>query len=417
MKIILTSIGTRGDMEPFLAIGEILKEKGHQIICLFPEQFRNLAEDSGFEFASLGSEFIEMLDSPFGKIAMGGGGLSFKKLKAYIKLISMQSAVNKAMILKQEVVIEEESPDRIIHNGKVIYPVIWGLKNKGQTILLSPVPYLHYVKNHAHVAFNRNFGAFINKLTYALANFGLVKTIVGSVKWLSLPIKVSQKEIQKALFRNKAIYTISPSLFERPNYWKNNLKVLGYHERKKTNNWEPNPEMELFLEKHSKLIFVTFGSMINPKPLEKTHIILDVLERNNIPAIINTASGGLIKPENFNKNLFFFVETIPYDYIFPKMYSIIHHGGSGTTHSALKYGCATLIIPHIIDQYVWNKIVYNKGLGPLGIDVSKINTKNIELKILDLLNNKSFKDNSEKLGLEMRSENLRSEIYKSIIEE
>lgn len=44
MKIILISIGTRGDMEPFLSIGEILKEKGHQVICAFPEQFRDLAE-------------------------------------------------------------------------------------------------------------------------------------------------------------------------------------------------------------------------------------------------------------------------------------------------------------------------------------------------------------------------------------
>jgi len=32
MKIILISIGTRGDMEPFLSIGEILKEKGHNVL-------------------------------------------------------------------------------------------------------------------------------------------------------------------------------------------------------------------------------------------------------------------------------------------------------------------------------------------------------------------------------------------------
>lgn len=44
MKIVLISIGTRGDMEPFLAIGEILKEKEHRVICAFPEQFRDLAE-------------------------------------------------------------------------------------------------------------------------------------------------------------------------------------------------------------------------------------------------------------------------------------------------------------------------------------------------------------------------------------
>ncbi len=63
MKIILISIGTRGDMEPFLSIGEILKEKGHQVICAFPEQFRDLAEKSNLEFDSPGSKFIEMLDS------------------------------------------------------------------------------------------------------------------------------------------------------------------------------------------------------------------------------------------------------------------------------------------------------------------------------------------------------------------
>ncbi len=67
MKIILISIGTRGDIEPFLAIGEILKEKGHQVICAFPEQFSSLVEDSNMEFASLGPKFIEMLDSDIGK--------------------------------------------------------------------------------------------------------------------------------------------------------------------------------------------------------------------------------------------------------------------------------------------------------------------------------------------------------------
>ena len=179
-------------MEHFLAIGEILKEKRHQIICLFPEQFRNLAEEAGFQFASLGDEFIKMLDSPAGKTAMGGGRFGFRKLIAYIKLISMQSAVNREMILKQELVIEREQPDRIVHNGKVIYPVIWSLANKEKTILLSPVPYIHYVKNHSHVAFNKNFGPFINKITYQLANFGLVKTIMSSVKWIPTTKKVSQ---------------------------------------------------------------------------------------------------------------------------------------------------------------------------------------------------------------------------------
>ena len=415
MKIILTSIGTRGDMEPFLAIGEILKENGHTIICLFPEQFRILVEDSGFQFESLGSEFIKMLDSPAGRIAMGGGKFGFNKMKAYIKLISIQQEVNKAMILKQEAVIEREQPDRIVHNGKVMYPIVWGLDNN-KRVLVSPVPYIHYVKDHAHVAFNKNFGTFINKLTYQLANFGLIKTISGSLKLLSIPKKITTKEIKRALLENKAIYTVSPSLFKRPEYWDDNIQVLGYHERKKTTNWEPSRKLTSFLEKHQKTILVTFGSMINKNPSQKTEVILDILERNNIPAIINTASGGLVEPKTYNKDYFHFVKQIPYDWVFPKLYAVIHHGGSGTTHTAVKYGCASLIVPHIIDQYVWNKIVSKNGLGPLGVDVSDINVNLLEPRIIDLYTNKSYKETAEKIGQEIKNESFKMQICKTIEE-
>jgi len=91
MKIILLSIGTRGDMEPFLAIGEILKEKGNQVICAFLKQFRNLTENSNMEFASLGTKFIEMLDSDVGKAALGGSGSGLKKFIATVKLAGKQT--------------------------------------------------------------------------------------------------------------------------------------------------------------------------------------------------------------------------------------------------------------------------------------------------------------------------------------
>jgi sterol 3beta-glucosyltransferase len=236
MKIILISIGTRGDMEPFLAIGEILNEKGHQVICAFPEQFKDLVEDSNMEFFSLGTRFIELLESDDGKAAMGGSGSQLKKILAYIKLAGKQTEVNKELVDKQYELIESEIPNRIVYNGKVVYAIIWELNNRGKTILVSPLPYMHYVKNHAHVAFNSNFGPFLNKLTYLLANFGLVTTVMIAKKWLKLSRKITRKQISYVLLSNKAIYTISPSLFSRPDYWNENLKVLGYQKKKKVTN-------------------------------------------------------------------------------------------------------------------------------------------------------------------------------------
>lgn len=416
MKIILISIGTRGDMEPFLAIGEILKEKGHQVICAFPEQFRNLVEDSNLEFASLGTKFIKMLESDVGKAAMGGSGSGLKKFLANVKLAKNQTEINKDLINKQYEIIESEIPDRILYNGKVIYPIIWGLNNRGKNILVCPLPYIHYVRDNTHVLFNSNFGPFFNKLTYSFANFGLVITVMITKRWLKITKKITRKRIKKALLSNKAIYTISPSLFSRPDYWNENLKVLGFLERNKTLNWRPDKDLNGFLEKHNRILLITFGSMTNPEPEEKTKIIIDILERNKIPAIINTAFGGLVKPDRFDSELILFVSQIPYDWIFPKIYGVIHHGGSGTTHLALKYGCATMIIPHIIDQFVWNKIINKRGVGPKGIKIGKITTKNIEPKILELVNNSSFKKKAEKLANQMRKEDFREELYNSIVE-
>jgi len=273
------------------------------------------------------------------------------------------------MIERQQRTILHEMPDRIVHNGKAMYPVIWEAENQGKTIYVSPVPYLHYVKGHTHIAFNSNYGEFLNKLTYKLADWGILKTIVNSMQWLN-KTNVTKQQVKRALEDHKIVYTISPQLFKRPPYWKKNLNVLGFHERNKAVNWQPGQELLAFLEKHPKLIFITVGSMTNPDPKHKTDIILDILERNNIPAIINTSMGGLVEPANYNRNLVHFVSSIPYDWIFPKMYAVIHHGGSGTTHMALKNGCATMIIPHIIDQFIWNNIVFEKGVGPRGIKIS-----------------------------------------------
>ncbi len=416
MKIILMSVGTRGDMEPFLALADILNKKGHQVICAFPEQFRDLAEASGFEFASLGTKLIELLDSPDGRAAMGAGGSGWKKFTATLKLAVNQGEANKELAHAQYELIERENPDKIIYNGKAVYPVLWGLKNEGKTVFVSPIPYMHYVEGHTHIAFNTNLGTFLNKLTFALANFGMVTTTMVAKKWLNIKDKISRKSIREFLKTNKSVYTISPTLFPRPEHWHEDLQVLGYHERDKTVDWQPDEELQTFLAKHPKMLFVTFGSMLNTAPEEKTKVILDILSRHQIPAIINTASGGLVEPENYDREMLHFVNRIPYDWVFPKMYAVIHHGGSGTTHMALKSGCATMIIPHIIDQFAWNGIIHELGAGPKGDKIGKLTVKNLEPKIQDLWNNAHYKAKAETIGTQMSEEDYKEAIYKFITE-
>lgn len=416
MKILLLSIGSRGDMEPFLAIGELLAGYGHEVVCAFPEQFRSLAEDSGFRFLSLGKEFIEMLESPEGRSAMGGSAGVWKKIKAYIKLARIFSPLRRQLMERQFKILEEEQPDRLVHHAKAVYAYIWGLTYPGQNILIFPVPYtMHPVKDYGHIMFNRNFGVIGNKLTYQLARFGLVRTLVNDSKVLPLSKKISGSFAKKALDSNKSVYTISPTLFSRPWYWPEHVVVMGYHERNKKIQWQPGTSLLNFLKQHPKFILVTFGSMTNPDPEGKTRLIVTQLQQLKIPAIINTAGGGLAEIETYDSKLIHFVNRIPYDYLLPKTYAVMHHGGSGTSHMAIKYGCASLIIPHIIDQFFWNKLLANKGAGPKGPSITQLSAKNIGPLLRDLWSDPSYKEQALLLAKQMTGENFKELLTDFII--
>lgn len=237
----------------------------------------------------------------------------------------------------------------------------------------------------------------------------------GTAKKYFKELHVSLKQIKQVLSSLKIVYLISPAIFSRPDYWPPNAKVLGYQERDKVTSWTPDKELVEFIKRHEKTLLITFGSMTNPKPAKKSKIFIDILTKHGIPAIINISGGGLAEPEQYDKSLIQFVPSIPYDWIFQKLYGVIHHGGSGTTHSALKYGCASMIIPHTADQPLWGRLISELGVGPRSLSVIKISRKKLEPKILDLFNNEAYKANAERISEKMQFEDFREALYKTIV--
>jgi UDP:flavonoid glycosyltransferase YjiC (YdhE family) len=264
MKIILAAIGTRGDIEPFLAIGKILKEKGHQVICAFSEKFRELTESCDIEFASLGKKNDVLLDSDAGRISIGGSGI--KKFFASIKL--MKLAQNQKAPQEKEFklyeLIKQERPDRIVYHSKIVYPLLWEYKYRGKTIFVCPFAYFHYIKGHSFF-FGKNYGEYFNKLTFKFYDFGVVTGTMIAKKWLQINDKITRRQLKNIIHNRKFIYTISPSLFPRPGYWGSNVKVLGHQELKRKTDWKPEKKLTEFIEKNEKILFITFGSMTNPE--------------------------------------------------------------------------------------------------------------------------------------------------------
>ena len=143
--------------------------------------------------------------------------------------------------------------------------------------------------------------------------------------------------------------------------------------------------------------------MVNHHPEQISEVILNTLEKHQIPTIVNLSWGGLVKIKT-SSDLFFFVEKIPYDWVLWQLYGIIHHGGSGTTHSAARAGTVQLLVPHIMDQYFWNRLVATLGLGPLGIPISKLKPKSFEKVVLEFWNKKEFKKKAAEIAKKIEHE-------------
>ena len=417
MKVILFALGTRGDIEPFLAIAQLLSDKKWDVLCVFPEKFRETVEGMGLSFKGFTREFLELLDGQDAKMFMGGRGSIFKRFGILVRMSKASIKLSKEIIALQHRIQLEENPDKIIYHPKCNYTLVWGMANPGKTIMVSPLPFMAHPIDYL-TALGKNYGKLINRLSFWITNTGkaiVLKKVSRKYRKDNNGPRITVSSIKKAMLeKENTFYAVSPSLFPRPDNWPEQAKVVGYYERDKTLNWQPNEVLIKFLERHEKIVLITFGSMSNSNPAEKTGVIVEVLKKHNIPAIINTSWGGLEAMSEPPGNILF-VNNIPYDWAFPKMYAIIHHGGSGTTHTALKYACPSLVIPHILDQFFWSKTITDLHLGPEGIPIKHLDEKTFERKLLALMNDPAYKNNATIISEKMKTENDVDKLYEMII--
>ena len=399
-------MGTRGDIEPFLAVGEILDERGWEVVCLFPEQFRADVEKMGFRFHGFSAEFLKLIEGSDAREILSGEGGFFSKLKNWSTLASKGMKLARESVEIQHRVTLDEAPDRIIYHPKCNTAIVWGMANPGRAIMLCPIPGLaHAVDDFAPMW--KDFGRTLNRLGYRLVNWikafavkRFTKRFAGELGVTDLAVKAINRAM---LETERTIYTVSPSLFKRPAYWPEKAEVVGFFERDKAAHWTPPDKLKQFIAAHEKILFISFGSMTNTDPTRKTEAMVSVLEKHKIPAIINTSWGGLKAIDNAPAHVFF-VDNIPYDWLFPKMYAVVHHGGSGSTHMALKYDCPSLVVPHALDQPFWARNVTENGFGPKGLPISKLSEVEFEQRLADLYNNESYRKNTQEIGRTMSAE-------------
>ncbi len=384
------SLGSRGDMEPFLALGEELQAKGDSVAFCLPAQFESLAKQVSPHFYPMSPEFLELMNDPQVRQLTGQLGSAVSRFKTLLRLMGSTRLIQEQLIRDQKAADDAFESDEIIYHIKCVYPTLAHLQLGKPVRILSPaLGLLHPLDHEPAIGFGQPGSKTWNRLTYRLANHILIqKSILSFSKtpskewaWTSH----SLKQIKRALLEEIPIeYACSTEIIKRPHDWPEQAQISHFRERNKSQHWRPDPALLDFLTNNPKPLFVSFGSMINAHPDQVGQLILETTAEAGVPVLINSSWGGIEVPSTLPSHAFL-VSDVPYDWLLSRVGAIVHHGGSGTTHSAWAFRLPQLIIPHFGDQFFWNRVVQAQKIGPLGPSIKALNKDNFKAAVNALL--------------------------------
>jgi sterol 3beta-glucosyltransferase len=160
--------------------------------------------------------------------------------------------------------------------------------------------------------------------------------------------------------------------------------------------------LSAFIEAGKPPVFIGFGSMPIKDPQRTTTIILEALKQSEQRGILHMGWGGL-----GNQSLpdyVFKIDYAPYDWLFPRMAMVIHHGGSGTTAFGLRSGIPSCVVPFVFDQFYWGERIAQMGVGHKPIPYKELNVKRLTEAIRFGVSDPQTKQKAFELGQRIRAE-------------
>jgi len=356
MRISIHTLGTRGDVQPYLALALELRRRGHQVQIAAPVQFESMITQREVQFAPLPGDFLALLDSPQGKAAVDGGqGFSagFKLLK-YIRPLMLQ------LINAEWEAAKTFTPQLIVGHPKSIAAPHLAEAISCPYILASPIPGLTPTSAFPSPLLPfENLGP-LNRASHLFA-MNWSNILFGKIirKWRKTTLGLTGRLRRDGTAGT--LYAYSRHVVPIPPDWGDDVLVSGYWFLPQ-DEWQPPSELAAFLAEGDPPVYAGFGSMPALDPLKTTEIVLEALAKTGKRGLLATG-GGALGERKLPSSVRLIAEA-PHSWLFPKVAAVIHHGGAGTTGAALRAGKPTSICPFFGDQPFWAKRIAKLGLGP-----------------------------------------------------
>ncbi|KAH1845171.1 hypothetical protein KXX54_009626 [Aspergillus fumigatus] len=433
LNIVIQVVGSRGDVQPFIALGMALKERGHRVRLATHLAFRDFVQDHGLEFFSIGGDPAELMAFmvknpgllPGMKTLRSGAIRRRRREMAAIFSGCWRSCFETGdgtglhhvpEDLWSETVDYREQPfvaDAIIANPPSFAHISCAEKLGVPLTLMFTMPWTPtqaFPHPLANVRPTRTKRSVANFASYAIVEMMLYEGLGDLLN------KFRKRELgldPLDAFRGPGIvqklripftYLWSPALLPKPVDWLTNIDVCGFSMLPAASSYTPPDDLVKFLQDGPPPIYVGFGSIVVDNPTKLTRIVFEAIVKTGQRALVNKGWGNIGAGEAEIPQNVFMVGSCPHDWLFQYVSCVVHHGGAGTTAAGLALGRPTIIIPFFGDQPFWGSIVYRAGAGPTPIPYKQLNAEKLA-DAIDKALGPEMQEKAGEIGAKMRQEN------------
>ena len=405
--ITILTVGSRGDVQPFCAIARALLNKGHQVTLASSPNFADFAADLGIPFTPVAGSFKQILSSEAG-----------------IELLEGNTNVN---IIDEETLWQQMTDGWSACQGSnliVFSPLAtWGYNIaealKIPAVLATQVP-VSATKAFPFLNFanrtNNPLTGQANLLSYRLVSFLFWRCNAKTInRFRQTVLDLPPLPFLGAKYRRNPppqltplpiINCFSAAVIPPPSDWPDFTHQAGYCFLNTTENattpYSLPPGLQTFLEQTPKPLYVGFGSMIARDPQQLAETVISAFEETKQRAVL-CSGWGEIKQKDLPDSIYL-AESIPHDWLFPKVTAAIHHGGAGTTAATLNAGIPSIVVPFFADQPIWGAQLEELGVSPATLPRAELKCDLLVESIRQILEDDSFHTNAKDLQTRIHAE-------------
>jgi UDP:flavonoid glycosyltransferase YjiC (YdhE family) len=393
MNIGIQTWGSNGDIRPFIALADGLKNAGHNVTLVVTSidnhNYKNTCDALGIYYRHI----PERIDFDMEDFAQRS--LRMNTLQCLLALLE-------ASFLPYEQDTYQAAKQLVADNDLIIghhclYPLKLAAKKQNKPYI--SVTFCHAaIPTYSHPPFHfPDLGGTLNRLQWRLLIniFDRVLKKRLSRLWFAEGMPPF-KHVFEGLLSSDLLNLVAVDSFLCPlqNEWQPVNQLCGFlNLPERAEHWQMSPELQAFLDAGEKPIYMTFGSLQQAVPEWSMALFIDAARLAGCRAIIQTSSSNY--PANSQQDEVFFIGRHPHQPLFLRCAAVVHHGGAGTSHATTLSGCPSIVIPFMDEQLFWGYQLQRSGLAPSPLTAKHATPEKLAQRIKIVLDSTDMKTRAQ----------------------